>query len=202
MTNTVHTDSNSSQFGSLVDRARYGDEDAVAKLLADFSGVIARELRTQRRFYSLKSLVDCEDIAQSVWRCFFSALAQGDATFRDSREVAAYLTKVTQNRIESQFRRQRADKRDVRRTINAADFEVADQVAAHPSHTLSTIEFLKSVMLQMTAAERLVAKRRAEGATWEELAVEMGTTAEAIRKRHTRTAARIIGELEAEDGQD
>ncbi len=185
----------------LIKRAASGDEGAAAALISDFSSVIARELRTQRRFYSLKLLVDAEDIVQSVWRCFFGALAQGDATFRDSREVAAYLTKITQNRIETQFRRQHADKRDVRRTINAVDLEFADQAATQPSHALSTLELLQSVLLQMTSAERRVAKRRAEGATWEELALEMGSTAEAIRKRHTRTAARIIGELEAEDGQ-
>lgn len=200
--NNTLTDTNSSiQLHGLVDRASHGDEEAVARLLADFSGVIARELRTHRRFCCLKSLVDAEDIQQSVWRCFFNALAQGDVTFRDSRDVAAYLTKVTENRIESQFRRQHAVKRDVRRTINCADFEVADQADALPAHTLSTVEFLQSVMLKMTPAERLVAKRRAEGATWDELALEMGTTAEALRKRHTRTAARILGELEAEDGQ-
>ena len=56
-------------------------------------------------------------------------------------------------------------------------------------------------MLQMSSNERLLAKRRAEGATWEELAFETGATAEALRKRHTRTAARILAELEAEDGQ-
>lgn len=185
----------------LIARAANGDEAAAEKLIVDFSSVIARELRTQRRFYDLKSLVDSEDIAQSVWRCFFYALAQSTATFRDSREVAAYLSKVTQNRIETEFRRQRADKRDVRRTINSVNFEVADQTAAHPSHKLSMIEFLQSVMLHMTPSERLLAKRRAEGATWEEIALEMQTTPDALRKRHTRAAARIIGELEAEDGQ-
>ena len=187
--------------GDLIALAASGDQAAAARLVSDFSSVIARELRTQRRFYCLKSLVDAEDIQQSVWRCFFNALAQGEATFRDSREVAAYLTKVTQNRIESQFRRQYADKRDVRRTINAVDLEVADQAASQPSQALSTIEFLQSVMLQMSPAERLVAKRRAEGATWEQLAMETGIAAEALRKRHTRTAARILGKLEAEDGQ-
>ncbi len=188
-------------FQDLIERAAHGDEAAAAKLIADFSCFIARELRTQRRFYCLKSLVDSEDIVQSVWRCFFSALTQGEATFRDSREVAAYLTKVTQNRIETQFRRQHADKRDVRRTINAVDLEFADQAATQPSYTLATIEFLQSVMLQMTPAEQFLAKRRAEGATWEDLAVELGATAESLRKRHTRTAARISGKIEAEDGQ-
>ena len=191
----------STSLEDLISRAANGDEAAAAHLITNFSCFIARELRTQRRFYCLKSLVDAEDIQQSVWRCFFNALAQGEATFRDSREVAAYLTKVTQNRIESQFRRQYADKRDVRRTINAVDLEVADQAASQPSQALSTIEFLQSVMLQMSPAERLVAKRRAEGATWEQLAMETGIAAEALRKRHTRTAARILGKLEAEDGQ-
>ncbi len=61
------------------------------------------------------------------------------------------------------------------------------------------MEFLQQVMRQMTPEERMVATRRASGSTWEELAAEMGTTPEALRKRHTRTAARLLSELEAKD---
>ena len=80
-------------FGSIVARAVGGDVEAGQILLKEFSSVIARELRTQRRFQSLHTRLDSSDIAQSVWRSFFSAVVGGNAIFRESAEVAAYLAK-------------------------------------------------------------------------------------------------------------
>ncbi len=191
--------SHSIPFDELVERATQGDQEAAESLLDGYSEFIAREVRTQRRFESLKSLVDVEDIAQSVWRCFFGSLKQGALVFRDCRDLAAYLATVTRNRIDSQLRKHLADKRDVRRTVNSHDFETAADSHSNPSYSISTMEFLQQVMRQMTPEERMVATRRASGSTWEELAAEMGTTPEALRKRHTRTAARLLSELEAKD---
>ena len=186
-------------FGSIVARAVGGDVEAGQILLKEFSSVIARELRTQRRFQSLHTRLDSSDIAQSVWRSFFSAVVGGNAIFRESAEVAAYLAKLTRNKIESQLRRHRASKRDIRKTMNANDLEFTEEGIKSPFQIATTFEFLQAVIRQLTPDERRIAQRRAEGATWEELAAELGSTADAIRKRHVRTAERITKELGSDD---
>ncbi len=187
-------------FEGLVEQAMQGNRAAVDTLLAQYSHLIAREVRTQRRFESLRARVDVEDITQSVWRCFFDALRQGEVAFRDSSDLAAYLASVTRKRIASQLRKHLAHKRDVRRTIHSTDFEIASHKRESPSHSISIMEILKQVMYLMTPEERCIAIRRSEGSTWEEIAFEMGVNPDAIRKRHTRMAARLLSAIEESDG--
>lgn len=196
-----HFDSSTPDITSIVSRAAAGDAEAVQLLLSRYSNVIERELRTQRRFQGLQSRLDPDDIAQSVWRCFFSALVGGELVFREPDEVAAFLCRLTRNRIESQFRKHQAIKRDIRRTINSHefDFESRFHPQTNPSQVASTLEFLNSVLKRMTPEEREIARRREEGATWETLAQELGIPAETIRKRHSRAAQRILNELDPEN---
>ena len=188
--NLDSSESSPSEISAIVAKAAAGDADAVQMLLTRYSSVIERELRTQRRFQGLQTRLDPEDIAQSVWRCFFVAIVGGDITFREPNQVAAFLTRLTRNRIETQFRKHQAIKRDVRRTINSHELDFEVKSNSNPSHVASTLEFLQNVLTQMTPDERHIAKRREEGVTWEDLAQELGTTIEAIRKRHSRTALR------------
>ena len=195
------SDPSASEISEIISRSAAGDADAVQMLLTRYSSVIERELRTQRRFQGLQTRLDPEDIAQSVWRCFFVAIVGGDLAFQEPNQVAAFLTRLTRNRIETQFRKHHAIKRDIRSTINSHEFDHTQSSNANsdPSHVASTLEFLQSVLIRMTPDERNIANRREEGATWEELANELGTTAEAIRKRHARTATRILNELDPDN---
>ena len=199
MTEPSSSPNGSELFSAIVARAVCGDVAAGQILLKEFSGVIARELRTQRRFQSLHTRLDSSDIAQSVWRSFFSAVVGGNAVFQESAEVAAYLAKLTRNKIESQLRRHRAIKRDIRRTMNANELEFEEVGIKSPDQDATTLEFLQAVINRLTPDERRIAQRRAEGATWEELAAELGSTADAIRKRHVRAAERITKELGGDD---
>jgi RNA polymerase sigma factor (sigma-70 family) len=193
------SDPSASEISEIISRSAAGDADAVQLLLTRYSSVIERELRTQRRFLGLQTRLDPEDIAQSVWRCFFIAIVGGDLAFREPNQVAAFLTRLTRNRIETQFRKHHAIKRDVRRTINSHELDFEVKSNTNPSHVASTLEFLQNVLTQMTPDERHIAKRREEGVTWEDLAQELGTTTEAIRKRHSRTARRILEELDPDN---
>ena len=182
-------DPKSGLFGAVIARAVNGDIEAGQLILAEFSSVIARELRTQRRFQSLQTRLDSADIVQSVWRSFFSAVVSGSAIFRESQEVAAYLAKLTRNKIESQLRRHRALKRDIRKTMSASSLQLEATNVVTPDQTASTLELLQKVIGSLTPDERRIAHRRADGATWEELATELHMSAEALRKRHVRAAA-------------
>ena len=160
--------------------------------------MIERELWTQRRFHGLQARLDPDDIAQSVWRCFFTSLVGGEVVFREANEVAAFLIRLTRNRIETQFRKHHAIKRDIRKTVNSHTFDDQPNPSTKPDYFVSTIEFLQAVLERMTPEERHIAQRREEGATWEQLAIELCLTPEALRKRHTRMAQRILGELDPE----
>ena len=140
------------------------------QLINEFSGVIAREIRTQRRFQNLQSRLDSDVISQSVWRCFFGAVLSSQVAFDKPRDLAAYLTKLTHNKIESQFRKHLAIKRDIRRTLGSHQADLEVQAEQSQSQSLGTIEFLQLVLGRMSAEERLIAERRADGAKWEQIA--------------------------------
>ena len=131
--------------------------------------------------------------------CFFGVVLSSQVAFDKPRELAAYLTKLTHNKIESQFRKHLAIKRDIRKTLGSHQADLEFQAAQSQSQSLGTIEFLQLVLGRMSAEERHIAERRADGDTWEQIALERNSTPDAIRKRHVRTAARILEEFQAND---
>ena len=197
---SLQSNSSSTGIQAIVSRAINGDAEAVHQLIRDFASVIARELRTQRRFQSLQSRVDSDDISQSVWRCFFSAVVGGEVVFQQPNDVAAYLGRVARNKIESQFRTHLAKKRDIRKTVSSSqefDFHVSTDES--PSEIISTFDFVQSVLSKMSEEEKRIVQRRAQGATWDELAKELATRGDTMRKRHAKVAARILKELDVDD---
>ena len=186
----------SNAIGSLLTRAVAGDRLAVEQLVDDFAVVIAREMRMLRRFQSLQSRLDSEDIAQSVWRCFFTALVKGELVFREAGEVAAFLATLARNRIQTQVRKHTASKRDVRRTQHAAENVLVATDEDSPLQSMVVTEMLQAILQNMTPEERNIARLRADGVSWAEIANHLNTTAEAVRKRHARTTERIVREHE------
>ena len=187
----ANLESDSIPIQAIIARAVGGDAPSVQYLVDNFADIIAREIRTQRRFHSLQARVDSDDIVQSVWRCFFGAVVGGEIEFQHKNDLVAYLKRLSQNKIQSEFRKHLAIKRDIRKTEGDIDVNLQDNSNESPSQNLSTFELLLHVLAQMTDEERLIAERRAQGVSWEELAVELSSTADAVRKRHARMRERI-----------
>jgi DNA-directed RNA polymerase specialized sigma24 family protein len=68
-----------------------------------------------------------------------------------------------------------------------------------PSRIAGGRELLAAVRARLTEQERYLADQRAQGRSWESLAQELGSQADAVRMRLKRALDRIAQELGLED---
>jgi DNA-directed RNA polymerase specialized sigma24 family protein len=112
-------------------------------------------------------------------------------------QLLKLLTTMARNKIRDKARRQQAGRRDQRR-VDVAGSERFDSVAGagfSPSRILSGRELLEAVRQQMTPEERLLADRRAAGHEWSDIAAEVGSSPDAVRKQLARALDRIVAHL-------
>ena len=109
-----------------------------------------------------------------------------------TRLVASRPTRL----IVAHAERQATDRRGkgMVRAGDAAEIEVAspDPTA---SRVVSAREVLQKAWGRLSSDERWLAEQRALDRPWAELAAELGTTPEALRKKHTRALDRVANEL-------
>ena len=136
------------------------------------------------------------DICQSVLASFFVRTALGQYELDTPDKLLHLLTSITRNKLTSQYSRLYAQKRDVRREASIGDN--ASQVAAQtsdPSEQASAKEILEKVRSRLSVDERHLADQRALGLGWKEIAIEIGGTEEAARKKLTRAVNQAMAEI-------
>jgi DNA-directed RNA polymerase specialized sigma24 family protein len=112
--------------------------------------------------------------------------------------LLSWLLEVARNRYREQLRRERATKRGGGR-LREVEPAGLDRLAADNPNIATRAadrELLAWLMAQMTPDQRLVAERRAAGEEWADIARDIGTTAEALRKRFRRGLDAIVKGLE------
>ena len=187
-------------FDELIRRVRAGDDEAAAELVRRYEPELRREVRIWLTDPALCRVLDSMDICQSVFGNFFARAALGQFELDDPNEVFRLLATMAQNRLTDLARRQRAQRRDVRREISldaaaARGVEPATRDPS-PSRIIAGRELLAQVRARLTPDERRLADARAAGAEWSEIARESGESAESLRKRLARALDRITDELD------
>jgi DNA-directed RNA polymerase specialized sigma24 family protein len=93
---------------------------------------------------------------------------------------------MTRNKLASAARKQYQHRRDTRRTEPADD--ALDDIAVEdsPSEKVANEELLQALREQLTLEERQLAQLRAEGLSWDEIALRLGGKAQARRMQLTR----------------
>jgi RNA polymerase sigma factor (sigma-70 family) len=183
-------------FRSLLGRVRAGDEQAATELVRSYEPAIRRAARVRMADARLGRLLDSTDICQSVMASFFVRAAAGVYDLETPDQLLRLLATMARNKLANQANRLRAARRDQRRT-DGGDFalEAATTRDAHPSVQVATRELLGEVRRRLTADERQIFERREQGSDWAEIALSLGSTPEAIRKRHTRAINRVARQL-------
>lgn len=179
-------------FRDLLDRVRRGDEDAAATLVRRYEPAIRRAVRIRLVDARFRALFDSMDVCQSVMGSFFFRVALGQFDLTTPDDLVKLLVTMARNKLADQARRQATDRRGkgLNRAGDAAEIDVAgDDPTA--SRIVSAREILKIALEHLTPEERRIAERRANGHPWADLAVEAGTTAEALRKKHARALERV-----------
>ncbi len=187
-----------SEFAGWMRRVRGGDPAAVAEFVARYGPQIRRAIRVRGTGGRLQRVLDSEDLCQTVMRRFFEHVGDANAPAEDPASLLNWLLEVARNRLREQHRRDRAAKRggDRQREVGPAALDQLAGVDCNIEGRAADRDLLAWLMRQMTPDQRLVAERRAVGEAWSDIARDLETTAEALRKRYRRGLDAIVKGLE------
>jgi RNA polymerase sigma-70 factor (ECF subfamily) len=189
-----------SELTELIARVRGGDARAAEEIVRRYENEIRREARRQMRDPRLRRAFDSVDVCQSVLASFFVRAALGQYELDDPAEVLKLLVGMTRNKVAFRARTERRQCRDNRRTQPLGEAHLA-ALGPSPSQIVASEELLSAVRQALSAEERQLADRRADGQSWAEIAAELGGTAASRSKQLERAIARVVRRFGL-DGQD
>jgi RNA polymerase sigma-70 factor (ECF subfamily) len=171
---------------SLLRRIGAGSESAANQLYQRYAARL-HALAEKKLPQDINSLVDADDVVQSVFRRFFDAARQGAYTAPTGEDLWNLLLVVTLNRVRSLKTELRAAKRDSRRTVRSG-CDPADHGVAARDQTPATILrlVLQEALAKLPAGYREVVELRVEGYEVADIARRTG--------RSKRTVERILQE--------
>jgi RNA polymerase sigma-70 factor (ECF subfamily) len=184
----------------LVSRVRAGDQDAAAVLVKRYEPAIRRAVRFRLADARLGPLLDSMDICQSVLGSFFIRAATGQYKLETPEQLIKLLTTMARNKLISQARRQHAQRRDRRRiTSTSRDESRVASAVQSPSRQVEVRDLLQEVQRRLSPEERRILELKNAGRDWASIALELGGSAEALRRRLSRALDRVSEELGLDD---
>ncbi len=186
-------------FLDLVRKVRTGDEAASAELVRRYEPAIRIAVRGRLTDPRLRRLFDSMDICQSVFAIFFVRATAGEFELDQPERLIQLLARMARNRVTDHALRQRAARRDYRRTERTADDErkFVDP-GPSPSDEISRKELIEAFQSRLSTEERYLADQRARGRPWGEIAAEVGGKPDARRVQLERAVNRVTRELRLE----
>jgi RNA polymerase sigma factor (sigma-70 family) len=195
-------------FRALIARVRAGDEQAAAELVRRYEPAIRRAARVRLVDTRLNRLLDSMDICQSVMASFFVRAALGQFELETPDQLLRLLATMTRNKLAGQVKGHRAARRDFRRVAaapgdregeaDAGAERIAGQIAGPdptPSRDLAARELLEEALRRLSPEERRILDGREQGGQWAQIAAELGSSPEAVRKKLARAVDRVAHEL-------
>jgi RNA polymerase sigma-70 factor, ECF subfamily len=171
---------------SLVRRFRQGNQDAANLLYHRYAHRLLTLVRA-RQFPDLASLVDSEDIVQSVFGSFFRRVSRDMYDVPAGEELWHLFLVITLNKIRAKGVFHRAAKRDVRRTIGGQGIDQYPDGPKSGEHAYVLLKLAVEEALDgLPAQHRLAVQLRMEGHEVAEIARMMG--------RGKRSVERILQE--------
>jgi RNA polymerase sigma-70 factor (ECF subfamily) len=183
-------------FEELIRQVRAGDQDAAATVVQLYEPAIRRAVRYRLADARLGTLLDSMDICQSVLASFFVRAAAGQYNLDTPEQLLKLLVSMARNKLALMARRQRAQRRDYRRTARVGvDAAGVAAGGGTPSQRVAARELLQEVRRRLTPEELQVMELRQQGHDWPAIAAQLGGSAEALRKKLTRALDRVAREL-------
>ena len=185
---TTPNDLSQAEFAPLMELVRQGDQRAAAELVRRYEPEVRRFIRFRLSTPALRRTMDSLDICQSVLFKFFVEVSEGRLNLQEPRQLAALLVTMARNKLYDRVRAAQADRRDARRLTVAGDETLGNIAAAgeSPSEMLMVREILEAVSERLSPDERYLVQERMSGRAWDDLAQELQSTPDAVRKRMTR----------------
>jgi RNA polymerase sigma factor (sigma-70 family) len=192
--------SDAQDFGEAIRRIRAGDEDAATELVKRYEPLIRREVRLHLVDQRLRRMFDSMDVAQSVLASFFLRTAAGEYDLDSPQQLVGLLVRMTRNKLASSARKQYRRRRDSRRTDgNEEGLHWIAGDDSTPSEQVANQELLDALRRELTEDERELARLRADGLSWEEIASRLGGKSQARRMQLARGVERAARKLGFDD---
>ena len=198
--------SETDEFQALLGRVRAGDPQAAEELVRRYEPAIRRAARVRLVDTRLNRLLDSMDICQSVMASFFVRAALGQFELETPAHLLKLLATMTRNKLANQVKSHRAVRRDFRRIEDRSGSSSDDKPIAGgieglagpgrtPSSEVAARELLEEARRRLLPEELSLLERRQDGREWAEIAAELGSSPEAMRKRLARGIDRVAHEL-------
>lgn len=188
-----------SSFQSFIARLRAGDQEAAASLVRSYEPEIRRAIRLRLTDPMLRAAFDSADVCQSILGRFFAKVENGHFQLETPRQLLYLLTAMARNSLIDRIRGEQSRKyrlhRDLASLMGTRDEPCATAID-DPAIACLDRDLLSELERRLPPDQRRVANLRVAGWTWEEIAAEVGGTAEALRKRFTRNCASISDDLD------
>jgi RNA polymerase sigma factor (sigma-70 family) len=182
-------------FAELIERVRAGDQDAARELVERYEPAIRRAVRFRLTDTRLGAVFDSMDICQSVLASFFVRAASGQYELGQPEQLTKLLVAMAQKKLAFQVRRQRAQRRDIRRTASVEDQNALPGKGQTPSRQVAARELLLEAHKRLSDSERQLVEWRNDGLEWDEIAGRLSGSPEALRKKLSRALDRVAEEL-------
>ena len=183
-------------FADLIRRLRAGDPRAAEELVRAHEPAIRMEVHCRLRDPRLRRAFDSMDVCQSVLASFFVRAAAGDYDLEQPDQLRKLLVGMARKKLFFQVRKQRAQRRDIRRLEPIARVDCAAVSAdPSPSRQCEAQDLLHTLQQRLTPEERQLAELRAQGWEWPDIAAQVGGTSGGRRKQLTRAINRVVREL-------
>ena len=191
-------------FRALIARVRAGDEQAAAELVKHYEPAIRRAARVRLVDTRLNRLLDSMDICQSVMASFFVRASLGQFELDTPDQLLRLLATMTRNKLVGHVKGQAAARRDFRRVaeVKGARDGEPDQGMSQipgqyptPSRDVAARELLDEALRRLSPDEKKILECREQGEQWAQIATELGSSPEALRKRLGRAVDRVALEI-------
>jgi RNA polymerase sigma-70 factor (ECF subfamily) len=187
----------------LIPRLRAGDARAAEEFVRRYEPVIRSRVRVWLRMQDprLRRVFDSMDVCQSVLASFFVRTAAGQFDLEKPEQLLGLLVQMARHKLANQVSRHQAQRRDVRRVGGPGPDAVETPGRdPSPSEWCAGRELLDEVRKRLSAEERAIADRRAEGHDWAAIAAELGGSPDGRRMQLARALDRVSAELGLDDG--
>jgi RNA polymerase sigma-70 factor (ECF subfamily) len=181
---------------TLLGRVRAGDQQAATALVRRYEPALRRAVRLRLRAGPLRRLLDSSDVCQAVLLRFFVRVATGLYGLDTPEQLLRLLVTMARNQVINEALHQQAAKRDCRRLVGAAAEErVAQAPGSSPSQHVAAEELLEKARGLVSPSEWQLLELRKEGREWDDIARQLGGTAEGLRKQLARAVTRVTQAL-------
>jgi len=190
----------SCDFQELIRLARAGDEDAAARLAHEFEPFIRRFVRFRMRQRSnhdrLRPEIDSADICQSIFKSLFVGLREGRFELNRPEQLAKLLSAMVRFKVATKARRLSVTLREILELDAPKDR--ADS-GPGPEKLVDDRDALEAILKLFEADELELLIRRLDDQPWSAIALAVGGTAEALRKKLMRAIERVRDHPELND---